>query len=46
MTCRLCGGETTPLFERVVMAKHRVWFHQCASCGLTQTDEPTWLEEA
>ena len=46
MRCRLCGGETALLFERTVLGKHRVRFHQCASCGLTQTDEPTWLGEA
>jgi len=46
MRCRLCGRETAPLFERTVLGKHRVRFHQCASCGLTQTDEPTWLGEA
>ena len=46
MTCRLCGGETTPLFERDVLGKHRVAYHQCPVCGLTQTDTPTWLEEA
>ncbi|HMI30322.1 MAG TPA: class I SAM-dependent methyltransferase [Candidatus Limnocylindrales bacterium] len=46
MRCRLCGGETAPLFERTVLGKHRVGFHQCAACGLTQTDEPTWLGEA
>jgi len=46
MACRICGGATEALFQRVVLAKHRVWFHQCGSCGLTQTDEPTWLDEA
>jgi len=46
MKCRLCGGETAALFERTVLAKYPVRYHQCLSCGLTQTDEPTWLEEA
>jgi len=46
MVCRICGGATESLFERTVLAKHRVCFHQCGSCGLTQTDDPTWLDEA
>ena len=46
MTCRLCGGETAPLFTREVLGKHRVAYHQCPVCGLTQTDNPTWLDEA
>lgn len=44
--CRLCGGVTLRLFETVLIGRHRVAYHQCGSCGLTQTDEPTWLEEA
>ncbi len=46
MTCRLCGGETKPLFTRTVLGKHEVGYYQCLSCGLTQTAPPTWLEEA
>ena len=45
-SCRLCGGATHRLFEAVLIECHRVGYHQCATCGLTQTDEPTWLEEA
>jgi hypothetical protein len=46
MICRLCGGASVPLFERDVLVKHRVTYHQCSVCGLTQTDTPTWLDEA
>ena len=44
--CRLCGGSTRPLFEKKILRRHSVWFHQCEGCGLTQTDSPTWLDEA
>jgi hypothetical protein len=44
--CRLCGGGTRTLFTRTVLARHRVAYHQCETCGLTQTDAPHWLEEA
>src|SRR5258706_10769205 len=43
LPCRLCGGETVPLFQRDVLGKHNVTYHQCTGCGLTQTDEPTGL---
>lgn len=46
IACRLCGGVARPLFEKSILGRHRAWFHQCESCGLTQTDEPTWLTEA
>lgn len=46
MSCRFCGGETKPLFERDVLRVHRVGYYQCGVCGLTQTDPPTWLDEA
>lgn len=44
--CRLCGGPCVRLFERTVLARHTVGYHQCGACGLTQTGEPTWLDEA
>ena len=44
--CRLCGAATRPLFARRVLGRYDVAFHLCAGCGLTQTDEPTWLPEA
>jgi hypothetical protein len=44
--CRLCGGRTARLFERTLLGRHRVGYAQCGVCGLTQTDEPTWLSEA
>ena len=43
--CRLCGGATRKLFEKTLLGR-AVGYHQCAGCGLTQTDEPTWLGEA
>ena len=46
IACRLCGGEARPLFQKRILNRHQVWFFQCAGCGLTQTQEPTWLEEA
>jgi hypothetical protein len=44
--CRLCGRSAALRFERVVLDRHRVGFYECGECGLVQTSEPTWLEEA
>lgn len=46
LACRLCGGTATPCFVQTVLGRHRVTYHHCAACGLTQTDEPHWLAEA
>lgn len=45
MPCRLCGAATERRFERAVLGR-AVGFWGCRTCGLTQTDEPTWLDEA
>lgn len=46
LACRLCGTATHRIFTRELLGRHTVGYHQCMSCGLTQTDEPTWLAEA
>jgi len=44
--CRLCGSGAVPLFEKTLLGRHRAVYFQCGACGLTQTEEPTWLDEA
>jgi hypothetical protein len=46
ISCRLCGGKANLLFTRTVLHRHEAGYHQCATCGLTQTQEPDWLDEA
>jgi hypothetical protein len=46
LVCRLCGEAADRRFERLVLDRHRVGYYTCRSCGLTQTDDPTWLDEA
>ena len=46
LRCRLCGEATTLLFERTILGRYSAGFHQCSACGLTQTSDPRWLEEA
>jgi hypothetical protein len=33
-------------FSATVLARHEVSYYRCAECGLLQTEEPYWLEEA
>jgi hypothetical protein len=44
--CRVCGGATRETHENLVLGRHRVRYHLCASCGHWFTDEPYWLDEA
>ena len=45
-SCRLCGGPARRLFEKTVLRRYRVDYFYCGACGLTQTAEPHWLDEA
>lgn len=44
--CRLCGSATTYRFNKTLLNRHDVAYHECTHCGATQTDEPHWLAEA
>ncbi len=46
IACSLCGGATRLLFEKTILGRYVTGYHQCVECGLTQTGEPTWLDEA
>ena len=46
MKCRLCGSETKEVFEKRVLGKYLVKYHQCTECKFVQTDNPHWLDEA
>lgn len=44
--CPLCAHEREEVFRAVVLHKHSVAYFFCDSCGLLQTEEPHWLDEA
>lgn len=46
MACRLCGGPAEFRFARRLLGRIEAGYFQCGRCGLTQTEEPSWLEEA
>jgi len=45
-TCPVCNGLREACFEETVLNKHRVSYGVCSNCGLLQTEEPYWLDEA
>ncbi|RYC67671.1 MULTISPECIES: class I SAM-dependent methyltransferase [Spirosoma] len=46
MQCRVCGSETTPLFNTVVLHRYEVTYFECRTCAFVQTEDPYWLPEA
>jgi len=46
LPCRLCDRPATWRFDGTVLGRHRTGYYTCAECGLTQTRDPDWLDEA
>jgi hypothetical protein len=44
--CRLCGGETSFQFIKLILNKHEVRYWRCVDCFCLQTDAPHWLAES
>lgn len=46
MTCPICNDPMKPVFEALVLGRHRAVYQRCGGCGLIQPTEPHWLDEA
>jgi len=44
--CPICSGERQEIFQALLLKKYEVRYFFCGSCGLLQTEEPYWLDEA
>jgi hypothetical protein len=44
--CTICGSETRLSHRATVLSRYDVAYLYCAHCGLLQTEEPYWLDEA
>lgn len=44
--CPIDGNQMESLFNHTVLGKHSATYFMCPECGLIQTEEPYWLEEA
>jgi hypothetical protein len=45
-SCPICQSKRESVFTETVLQKYRVNYLYCTHCGLLQTEEPHWLEEA
>lgn len=46
MQCRVCDSKTEKAFNYLVLNKHSVNYFHCPNCGILQTEDPYWLNEA
>lgn len=46
MKCKICDSDTKIIFNRRVLNKYDINFHQCTKCQFIQTEEPFWLNES
>ncbi len=46
MKCKICQSQSNLFGTTEVLQKHPVHFYRCENCGLIQTENPYWLEEA
>ncbi len=44
--CTICNHSMTSAFNAKILGKYDVAYFHCANCGLLQTEEPYWLDEA
>ena len=45
-SCAICDASMEKVFSAMLLRKHEVTYHRCAKCGLLQTEEPYWLDDA
>jgi Methyltransferase domain len=44
--CPICSGQRRELFQARLLNKYQVRYFFCDACGLLQTEEPFWRDEA
>jgi len=44
--CPVCNSERNFSFKETLLNKYSVSYYSCPTCGLLQTEEPYWLDEA
>ena len=46
VNCSLCNGHREKHFNKKIFDKYYVNYYYCNNCGLLQTEQPYWLDEA
>src|SRR6516164_9052625 len=44
--CPICSRRRRELFQAKLLRKYEVHYFLCETCGLIQTEQPYWLDEA
>ena len=44
--CRICESPAAPFGSATVLGSREVAYYRCGRCGLVQTEEPYWLNDA
>jgi len=44
--CPICSSKRRELFQATLLRKYEVHYFLCETCGLIQTEQPYWLNEA
>lgn len=44
--CPICSNAMRDVFTAKLLNRYEVVYHHCSECGLLQTEEPYWLDEA
>ena len=44
--CTICSSQREKCFTEIILGKYNVQYWFCQNCGLLQTEDPYWLEEA
>jgi len=44
--CPVCSANMSHVFDSMILNRHEVSYWQCKECGLLQTQQPHWLDEA
>lgn len=44
--CSICNASMAHAFSATLLRKHQASYYRCSGCGLLQTEQPYWLDEA
>ena len=45
-SCVICRALMREIYQATILAKYRVSYYYCESCGFLRTERPHWLDEA
>lgn len=46
IACRMCGAAAQPALSATILYRHRIGYYLCEHCGMLQSEQPYWLDEA